>query len=62
MKIDKSLEEVRAWKDKIYEADKGLTTAQLLNKMKVETAEIKAALNLKPYRPELARTKADSVG
>ena len=57
MKVDKSLEEVRAWKDKVYEADKGLTTAQLLEKMRIETAEIKAALNLKPYRPELARAK-----
>ncbi len=58
MKVDKSLEEVRAWKDKIYEADKGLTTSQLLEKMKTETAEIKGALKLKPYRPELARAKA----
>jgi len=57
MKIDKSLEEVRAWKEKIYESDKGLTTAQLLEKMRVETAEIRAALNLKPYRPELSASK-----
>ena len=57
MKIDKSLEEVRAWKEKIYESDKGLTTAQLLEKMRVETAEIRASLNLKPYRPELSANK-----
>ncbi len=57
MKIDKSLEEVRSWKEKIYEADKGLTTEQLLEKMRVETAEIRAALNLKPYRPELSASK-----
>jgi hypothetical protein len=58
MKVDKSLEEVWAWKEKIYEADKGLTTEEILEKMRVETAEIKAALNLKPYRPELATAKA----
>jgi|JI102314A2RNA_FD_contig_21_17621592_length_283_multi_3_in_0_out_0_1 hypothetical protein len=58
MKVDKSLEEVRAWKDKIYEADKGLTTSQLLEKMRLETADIKASLKLKQYRPELASAKA----
>ncbi len=49
MAVDKSLEEVREWKDKIYEEDKNLTEEQILKKIRAETAEIIAALGLKAY-------------
>ena len=49
MGVDKSLEEVREWKDKIYEEDKNLTEEQILYKIRAETSEIIAALGLKAY-------------
>ena len=50
MGVDKSLEEVREWKDKIYEEDKNLTDEQVLKKMRTETSEVIAALGLKIYK------------
>lgn len=49
MGVDKSLEEVREWKDKIYEEDKNLTDEQIFKKMKAETSDVIAALGLKTY-------------
>jgi len=50
MGVDKSLEEVREWKDKIYEEDKNLTEEQILKKIQAETSEIIAVLGLKAYK------------
>ena len=49
MGVDKSLEEVREWKDKIYEEDKNLTDEQIFKKMKAETSDVIATLGLKTY-------------
>jgi len=57
MGVERSLEEVREWKDKIYEEDKDLTTEQILKKMRDETSEVIAALGLKTYKkPSELRT------
>lgn len=50
MGVERSLEEVREWKDKIYEEDKNLTTEQILKKMRDETSEVITALGLKTYK------------
>lgn len=50
MAVERSLEEVREWKDKIYEEDKDSTDEQIFKKMRTETAEIITALGLETYK------------
>ena len=51
MKTEKSLEEVRAWKQQIYEKDKNLSPEEIIKKIRLETAELKRSLNLRVVRP-----------
>ena len=51
MKTEKSLEEVRAWKQQIYEKDKNLSTEEIIKKTQRETADLKRSLNLRVVRP-----------
>jgi len=50
MKNEKSLEEVREWKKKIFEKDKGVSTEALIQRIKSETEELKQHLNLPAYQ------------
>lgn len=50
MKTEKSLEEVREWKQNIYESDKDKAPEQVLDKIKHETEYIKKELNLQLCR------------
>ena len=55
MKIDKSLQEVWDWKDKIYQENKYLSLKETVDKIRRETHEISEKYNLRLKKLQLAQ-------